>query len=91
MADAYKAGRAALLTDSLDTAVARLQDAVDLDPLHAASHFFLARGLGDRATLTPCDSYSRARDLDYNPFRAISEFNTSLRRLAQSKRWRVSR
>jgi tetratricopeptide (TPR) repeat protein len=79
----FDAGRAALLRGDTDEAVRRLEAAVALSPDHAGSHFALARACearGDWARALA--SYERARDLDGNPFRAISDFDRALREIA---------
>jgi hypothetical protein len=55
-----------------------------MEPLHAESHFHLARAFekkGDSGLAL--EHYRRASDLDYNPFRAISAFNAALRSIAE--------
>ncbi len=80
---AYDAGRAALLQGDADAALRALQRAVQLDPVHAESHYHLARAQeGVGAYATALESYIRANDLDHNPFRAISDFNASLEAIA---------
>lgn len=56
--------------------------AVELNPEHAESHFWLGCMLELTDPIRARQCYSKARDLDYNPFRAISAFNTSARRIA---------
>ena len=80
----FYAGRAALLRDEPEAAVRALRAAAAISSLHAETAYYLARALertGDYAGAL--EQYSRARDLDYNPFRAISDFNASLREIAQ--------
>ena len=57
--------------------------AIDMAPEHAESHFWLGRlQEAEGNTAEALESYLRAKDLDYNPFRAHSEFNRSLREIA---------
>lgn len=80
----YQAGRRALLEGKTDEAVDSLTEAIALDPIHADSHFYLARALeqsGDYENATR--EYDKARDLDHNPFRASSEFNDILRTIGR--------
>jgi tetratricopeptide (TPR) repeat protein len=79
----FDAGRAALLRGDTDEAVRRLEAAIALSPDHAGSHFALARACEARGDWAGAlASYERARDLDGNPFRAISDFNRALREIA---------
>jgi len=80
---AFRDGRRALLQGDPEAAQERFEEAVAMAPQHAESHFQRARSLertGDpRRALA---HYRRASDLDHNPFRALSEFNASLRAIA---------
>jgi len=54
--------------------------AIQMEPEHAETHFWRARALESRGdTPEALREYSLARDLDYNPFRAISDFNATVR------------
>lgn len=79
----YRSGEGLLVQGDASGAARRLQEAAGLAPFHAETHFALGRALeqaGDyQAALL---SYSRARDLDYNPFRAPSDLNQILRQIA---------
>ncbi len=79
----YDAGQVALLRGDPQLAIQRFREALATDPGHAETHFLLARALeqaGDPTGALP--HYERARYLDYNPFRAIPDFNASLREIA---------
>lgn len=79
----YHKGRSALLNHDFQSARLFLEKAVSLEPLHAMSHFLLAQcfeGIND--TISALQSYVRAKDLDYNPFRAVTDFNESIRKIA---------
>jgi tetratricopeptide (TPR) repeat protein len=79
----YRNGRRLLTLGDAAGAVQAFSIATQLSPLHAESHFMLGLALEelhdyDAAFL----AYSKARDLDHNPFRAPSDFNQILRRIA---------
>jgi tetratricopeptide (TPR) repeat protein len=80
---AFRAGRRGLLQGDADAAREEFEAAVALAPQHAASHYQLARSL-ERTGDAPraLAHYRRANDLDRNPFRALSDFNTRLRAIA---------
>ena len=79
----YVQGRAALLRGKHDTAIDHLRLAATFNPLHAGTYYFLARAFEASGQFADAfDAFSRARDLDYNPFRAISDFNVILREIA---------
>jgi tetratricopeptide (TPR) repeat protein len=83
----YREGRRGLLEDRLEDGIRALRAALALEGDHAESYFWLGRLLeakGEKAAAA--EAYSRARDLDYNPFRALSSFNQALRSLAQANR-----
>ena len=82
-AKAYNLGRNALNNGDLKAANSYLKEAVSKEPLHAMSYFLLARSfemLND--TVTALQNYILAKDLDYNPFRAVTDFNESIRKIA---------
>jgi len=82
-AKSYNMGRNTLNNNEIKAANAYLKDAISKEPLHAMSHFLLARSfemLND--TISALQNYILAKDLDYNPFRAITDFNESLRKIA---------
>lgn len=84
-ANLYNMGRNALNNNDSNAANAYLKDAVSKEPLHAMSHFLLARSfemLND--TASALQHYILAKDLDYNPFRAITDFNESVRKIASN-------
>jgi tetratricopeptide (TPR) repeat protein len=78
----YNRGRAALLKGDTDTAVRELGFAASLGPLHAETYFHLARAFEAEGWFAQAlENFDRARDLDYNPSRAISDFNTIIRKV----------
>ncbi len=80
---AYDAGQRAQLTGLGDATLASFERAVARDPEHAETHFGYARALEATGRIAAARaSYSQARDLDYNPFRALSCFNLAIRRIA---------
>lgn len=81
----YNLGCSALNNGEYQTAVINLKEAVSREPIHAKSHFLLARSfemLDD--TVTALQYYIQAKDLDYNPFRAVTDFNEIIRKIAAS-------
>jgi len=81
----YYLGRRALLEGLPEEGIRSVRRAIAMDPEHAESHYWLARLLEETGeTDSALASYKRARDLDYNPFRAHSDFNATLRRLAET-------
>ena len=79
----YARGRADLLRSDLDSAISELEVAKSLAPLHAETYFELARALEAKGRFAEAlENFSRARDLDYNPSRAISDFNAIVRGIA---------
>ncbi len=79
----YYLGRRGLLEGNPADGIRFMRQAIAMDPEHAESHYWLARLLEAAGEAGPAlASYKRARDLDYNPFRAHGDFNATLRRLA---------
>lgn len=83
----FEGARGALLRGDAERALALVDEAVALAPEHAETRFVRGRVLEalDRPEAALA-SYQRAVDLDRNPFRALSEFNTVLRSLARARR-----
>lgn len=80
----YDAGRGAILEGDLERAIGSLRKAIDLAPGHAETHFRLGRALEQKGDFEAAvRAYTRAVDLDRNPFRAISDFNATLRAVAR--------
>jgi hypothetical protein len=60
-----------------------MNQAMAMENEHAESYFWLGRLLeADGQKAAAWEAFSKARDLDYNPFRAISSFNETIRALA---------
>ena len=79
----YNLGRNALNNNDNKSANAYLKDAISKEPLHAMTHFLFARSFEmENDTVPALLHYVLAKDLDYNPFRAITDFNESLRKIA---------
>jgi len=82
-AKSYNMGRNALNNNEIKTANTYFKDAISKEPLHAMTHFLLARCFEmENDTVPALLHYVLAKDLDYNPFRAISDFNESIRKIA---------
>ena len=82
-ANSCESGRLALNAINYIAAVAHFNKTISMDSLHAMSHFYLAKSLeGLNDTTLALQEYLLAKDLDYNPFRAISDFNSSVRQIA---------
>jgi tetratricopeptide (TPR) repeat protein len=82
----YHLGQRGLLQGDTDAGIQWMRRAIELEPEHAASHFWLGRLLEKEGQTGPAlESYKRARDLDYNPFRAHGDFNLTLRRIASER------
>ncbi len=79
----YREGRRGLIERRFDDGIRTLRKALALESEHGESYFWLGRLLEAKGEKTAAmASFSRARDLDYNPFRALSSFNETIRRLA---------
>ncbi len=81
----FTMGQRGYLQENYEDGVSWMRRALELEPLHAESHYWLGKLLeaSDDAA-GALQSFSRARDLDYNPFRAISDFNDAVRQVAAS-------
>jgi tetratricopeptide (TPR) repeat protein len=80
----YNQARRDLLEGKYKDGIQILQEAHALETEHAESYFWLGRLLeaeGQKAAAW--EAYSKARDQDYNPFRAVSAFNETIRELAR--------
>lgn len=82
----YRLGRRGLIQGETAEGIQWMRKAIELEPEHAESHFWLGRLLeAEGQTEAALESYKRARDLDYNPFRAHGDFNLTLRRIASER------
>ena len=80
----YYAGRRGLLTGDLKGGIDAMRKAIALEELHAESYYWLGRLLdADGQRDAAWEAFSKARDLDYNPFRALSSFNDVIRTIAR--------
>ena len=82
----YNLGRAALRDSDYLAANKYFKEAISKEPLHAMTYFNLAKSaeqLND--TTAALQNYVLAKDLDYNPFRAITNFNEIVRKIAASQ------
>jgi tetratricopeptide (TPR) repeat protein len=76
----YARGRTDLFRNDLASAISEFEIAKSLAPLHAETHFELARALEAQGRFSEArENFIRARDLDYNPSRTISAFNEVVR------------
>lgn len=81
---AYEAGRRAMLNGDPHAAAKRFGEAITHSATHAESRFWLARALAATDDWTNAAlMFRQAKELDYNPFRALDSFNQTLRDLAQ--------
>lgn len=79
----FAQGRRALLLEETDQAAGAFRAAIAVEPLHAESHYYLGRALERKGELEAAlAEYQQAKELDYNPFRALEDFNLSLRSIA---------
>ncbi len=82
-AELYNMGCNNLENNDLKNAQKYFEKAIQKEPHHAMSYFKLAscfEGMND--SLSALRNYILAKDLDYNPFRAISGFNEIIRKIA---------
>ncbi len=79
----FDLGRRHYLQGNTEAGITSLRQAIKLQPWHAESHFWMARLLATHGrSAEALESYRMAKDLDFNPFRAHSAFNQSLRQIA---------
>jgi hypothetical protein len=80
----YNGARRCLLERNYSDGIQAIQRAISLEGEHAESYFWLGRLLeGNGQKAAALEAFSKARDLDYNPFRALSSFNDIIRTLAR--------
>ena len=80
----YNQAQRCLLVSHYQDGITAIRQAIGMENGHAESYFWLGRLLeanGQKAAAW--EAFSKARDLDYNPFRAISNFNEIIRSLAK--------
>jgi tetratricopeptide (TPR) repeat protein len=80
----YLLARRCLLQGKFQDGIDSINQAIAMEGEHAESYFWLGRlreGLGQKAAAY--EAFSKARDKDYNPFRALSSFNETIRDLAR--------
>lgn len=81
----YNKGYRNFIHKNFSSAIECFHEALAKEPKHAMSYFLMARSfeqLGD--SIAALENYMIAKDLDYNPFRAITDFNESVRQIAGS-------
>lgn len=82
----YNNARKNYLNGEYAVGIENMNKALRMESEHAESHFWL--GVMLQVSNRPeeaYESYSKARDLDYNPFRAISAFNDAVREIAAQR------
>jgi tetratricopeptide (TPR) repeat protein len=76
-----------LQSGEIKEGIGTMKQAIAMEKEHGESYFWLGRLLeADGQKDAAWEAYSQARDLDYNPFRAISAFNDIIRTLAAENR-----
>ena len=81
--NAFKEGKRQVLGSNYSEANASFGRANKIAPHHAETCFWLARTYENMMdTTSALQYYIEAKDLDYNPFRVISDFNNTLRSIA---------
>ncbi len=84
---AFKEGKKEYLSSNYAEAISALHTASKIAPLHADTYFWLAKAYENmNDSLVALNYYIKAKDLDYNPFRAISDFNHTLRSIATNNK-----
>ena len=80
----YNLSRRCLIEGRNQEGVNAMRRAIAMETNHGESYFWLGRLLeADGQTEEAWEAFSKARDNDYNPFRAISSFNETIRTLAK--------
>jgi len=79
----YFAGRRGLLEGDYAAAEKGFNRALELEPMHAEVTYYLARTYEKQERYAEAaETYIKAKDLDHNPFRAMSDFNVSIKQIA---------
>jgi tetratricopeptide (TPR) repeat protein len=82
----YQRALRARLEGNADEALRAFDESVELEPIHAESYYRRAQVYEEMERYDRANQdYLRAKDLDHNPFRAISDFNHTLRRIADEE------
>jgi tetratricopeptide (TPR) repeat protein len=81
----FKEGKRQLLGSKYSEAIVSLGRAQKIAPHHAETSYWLAKAYENIVDTTAAlQYYIQAKDLDYNPFRVISDFNNTLRTIAKN-------
>lgn len=81
----FNKGKKHFLTSNYTEAVASFSRAIKIAPFHAETSYWLAKAYENmNDTVQAFQFYRKAKDLDYNPFRVISDFNNTLRIIGQN-------
>ncbi len=79
----YNLSRRCLLENRYKEGIETMGRAIAMEGDHGESYFWLGRLLeADGQKAAAWEAFSKARDNDYNPFRAVSSFNETIRTLA---------
>lgn len=80
----FKGGKRKYLSLKYSESIESFNTANKIAPVHAETYFWLAKAYENmNDSSTALNYYIKAKDLDYNPFRAISDFNKILRIIAK--------
>ena len=83
----FNQARRCLIEGKNQDGIGFMNQAIAMENEHAESYFWLGRLLeANGQNAAAFAAFSQARDLDYNPFRALSGFNDSIRSLALQNR-----
>ena len=83
--NAFYEGKKQFNSSNYSKAIESLNMANKIAPNHAETCYWLARAYENiNDTSTALQYYVKAKDLDYNPFRAISDFNNTLHNIADN-------
>jgi len=81
----FKDGKNQMLSSDYSEAIVSFSNANKIAPNHAETCFWLARAYElNNDTISALKYYIEAKDLDYNPFRVISDFNNILSAIANN-------
>jgi len=83
----FREGKKKFLASAYPEAILSFSNANKIAPLHAETCFWLAKSYDNMNDSSRAyEYYVLAKDLDYNPFRVISDFNNTLRTVAKNSR-----
>lgn len=80
----FRSARKSLSEKDYERAIESLQKAIEQEPLHAQSYYYLGQSQYGRGDVKGAyENFMKAKELDYNPFRALADFNATLRQIAE--------